>query len=266
MGDNSASSSGSPDTAAPNTAHHSEQEINVLITGFGPFKAQYPINPSWEIARSLPSTLHLPPSARSPGGTKVNLRVHPRAIRVAYAVVDAVVPGLWEGEDNWRPDWGVHIGMAAGREFYSLEKRAAGWGYTVGDVEGCLPDKAGVGGEVLEPGIGVEDVVGVWKGMVGGADVRASEDAGRYLCEYILHGSLGFLRGEEREGKCLFLHVPAGVAEADVERGRRVVLGLVEAVVEVGWEGGEGEQGGEGEKVVVKGFVGGGSVRERVGL
>ncbi|KFY68181.1 hypothetical protein V496_01248 [Pseudogymnoascus sp. VKM F-4515 (FW-2607)] len=31
-----ASSSGSPDTTASNTAHHSEQEINVLITGFGP--------------------------------------------------------------------------------------------------------------------------------------------------------------------------------------------------------------------------------------
>lgn len=196
----------------------------------------------------------------------MNLRVHPRAVRVAYGVVDAVVPGLWEGEDGWRPDWGVHIGMAAGREFYCLEKRAAGWGYTVGDVEGCLPDKEGVQGEVLEPGIGVEEVVGVWKGRVGGADVRASEDAGRYLCEYILNSSLGFLRGGEREGKCLFLHVPAGVAEADVERGRRVVLGLLEAVVEVGWEREEGERGGEGGKGAIKGFVGGGSVRERVGL
>ena len=121
-------------------------------------------------------------------------------------------------------------------------------------------------GEVLEPGIGVEEVVGVWKGRVGGADVRASEDAGRYLCEYILNSSLGFLRGGEREGKCLFLHVPAGVAEADVERGRRVVLGLLEAVVEVGWEREEGERGGEGGKGAIKGFVGGGSVRERVGL
>ncbi|KFY93299.1 hypothetical protein V500_03780, partial [Pseudogymnoascus sp. VKM F-4518 (FW-2643)] len=158
MGDNSASSSGSADTPASDAAHHSEQEINVLITGFGPFKAQYPINPSWEIARSLPSTLRLPPSSRAPGGTKVNLRVHPRAVRVAYSVVDSVVPGLWEGEDGWRPDWGVHIGMAAGREFYCLEKRAAGWGYTVGDVEGCLPDKEGVLGEVLEPGIGVDEV------------------------------------------------------------------------------------------------------------
>ncbi|OBT77993.1 hypothetical protein VF21_03158 [Pseudogymnoascus sp. 05NY08] len=266
MGDNSASSSGSADTSTSDAAHHPEQEINVLITGFGPFKAQYPINPSWEIARSLPSTLRLPPSPRAPGGTKVNLRVHPRAIRVAYAVVESVVPGLWEGEDGWRPDWGVHIGMAAGREFYCLEKRAAGFGYAVGDVEGCLPEKSGVVGEVLEPAIVVEDVVGVWKGRVGGADVRASEDAGRYLCEYILHESLGFLRGGEREGKCLFLHVPAGVKEVDVERGRRVVLGLVEAVVEVGWEGEVRERGGGGEKVAVKGFVGGGSVRERVGL
>ncbi|KFY16198.1 hypothetical protein V492_01500, partial [Pseudogymnoascus sp. VKM F-4246] len=104
MGDNSASSSGSTDTAASDTARHKEQELNVLITGFGPFKAQYPINPSWEIARSLPLTLSLPPSRRAPGGTKVNLRVHPRAVRVAYGVVDTVVPGLWEGEDGWRPD------------------------------------------------------------------------------------------------------------------------------------------------------------------
>jgi pyrrolidone-carboxylate peptidase len=120
-----------------------------------------------------------------------------------------------------------------------------------------LPEKKEAKGEVLEPRVGVEDVVGVWKGRVGGADVRSSEDAGRYLCEYILHSSLGFLRGGGREGKCLFLHVPAAVAEADVERGRRVVLGLVEAVVEVGWEG---------KKEAVKVFVGGGSVREKVGV
>ncbi|KAF3358234.1 hypothetical protein VdG1_03011 [Verticillium dahliae VDG1] len=76
----------------------SQDEFTVLVTGFGPFKAAYPVNPSWEIARRLPS--HLPatsvPAAAADADPStapalplppVRILVHPEAIRVNYQVV-----------------------------------------------------------------------------------------------------------------------------------------------------------------------------------
>jgi pyrrolidone-carboxylate peptidase len=76
--------------------------ISVFVTGFGPFKSQYPVNPSWQIARLLPE--YLPPlrpkaprpsSVSKPEIPPVRILVHPEAVRVNYEVVRDLVPKLW---------------------------------------------------------------------------------------------------------------------------------------------------------------------------
>ena len=94
------------------------------------------MNPSWEIAKSLPP--FLPPSARNSDLSSiashppVRILVHPEPIRVAYKTVRELVPKLWEGR---KIDYAIHIGMASGRKFYSVERRGHRDGYGMRDVD-----------------------------------------------------------------------------------------------------------------------------------
>jgi len=93
------------------------------------------VNPSWEIARSLPP--FLPPTKGTDISSIANLPpvrilVHPEAIRVSYKVVRELVPTLWQGQ---KIDYAVHIGMASGRKFYSVERRGHRDGYVMRDVD-----------------------------------------------------------------------------------------------------------------------------------
>ncbi|KAK1783712.1 hypothetical protein QBC45DRAFT_398611 [Copromyces sp. CBS 386.78] len=83
-----------------NNSYGGEEEINVLITGFGPFKQEYPHNPSWEIASRLPAVLpplraKQPSTVKPPYIPRVNLHVHPEPIHVAYKTVRELIPKLW---------------------------------------------------------------------------------------------------------------------------------------------------------------------------
>ncbi|KAL1837926.1 hypothetical protein VTJ49DRAFT_3246 [Mycothermus thermophilus] len=268
----------------------SEKPINVLITGFAPFKRDYPVNPSWEIARSLPDWL--PPlraktatttSTSSPPPVEippVRLLTHPAPIRVNYKTVRALVPRLWDGdgdapssggekEEDKRPqiDLALHIGMAGPRLFYSIERRGHREGYKMQDVDGeylsdrpeeeeeeddDLPEEedgerggeeegerrkkrwiwAGLPKELLSD-LDVEDVLRRWRGhSPKHMDLRISEDAGRYLCDFIYFSSLAHLYKAGRRRSVLFLHVPSDASEHSVAVGRELVLQLVRAMVE----------------------------------
>lgn len=142
-----------------------QEEFTVLVTGFQvcvavatsphfdvpdgancatlqPFRAEYPINPSWEIARSLPE--YLPalrakdPSSRYAVNTPpVRILVHPEPIRVSYKTVRELVPSLWEETYAGRKiDLVIHIGMAGPRPMYQIESRGHRTGYKSPDVDG----------------------------------------------------------------------------------------------------------------------------------
>jgi pyroglutamyl-peptidase len=66
------------------------------------------------------------------GNPPVRILVHPEAIKVAYKTVRELVPKLWDGR---RIDYAVHIGMASGRRFYSVERRGHRDGYGMEDVD-----------------------------------------------------------------------------------------------------------------------------------
>ena len=63
-------------------------------------------------------------------------------------------------------------------------------------------------------------------------DLRISDDAGRYLCDFIYYSSLAHLWKQQRPRKVLFFHVPAEATERNLETGRELLLNLVRAVVE----------------------------------
>ena len=64
-------------------------------------------------------------------------------------------------------------------------------------------------------------------------DLRPSTDAGYYLCDFTYYTSLleYWRRDPEGERPVMFLHVPGGAGEEDVEKGRKVAVGLIEALV-----------------------------------
>ena len=64
-------------------------------------------------------------------------------------------------------------------------------------------------------------------------DLRPSNNAGHYLCDFTYYACVfEYWRREPRgQRPCMFLHVPSGLEEEDIERGREVALGLIIALV-----------------------------------
>lgn len=64
-------------------------------------------------------------------------------------------------------------------------------------------------------------------------DVRPSYDAGRYLCEFLFFSCLTeyWRRDKEAKRPCAFLHVPRDDSKEGVERGVKVTLGLLVALI-----------------------------------
>jgi len=58
-----------------------------------------------------------------------------------------------------------------------------------------------------------------------------SEDAGRYLCDFIYFSSLAHLTKKDEERRVVFLHVPVGVSEDAIKTGVDVTIELIRAMV-----------------------------------
>ncbi|KAI6250561.1 Pyroglutamyl-peptidase 1 [Erysiphe necator] len=230
----------------------SDQEISVLITGFAPFYENSSVNSSWEIARKLPSHLYAQTNTSNDGGKdlsrdatekthSVQIFVYPEPIKVAYKTVRELVPKLW---DSRKIDFMIHIGMAANRNYYSIERRAHRDGYLMLDVD-CMacPDLTertaqgknwiwyGLPEEILSE-IHVYDTCNRWRALTSGIDVRISEDAGRYLCDFIYYSSLAELTKRGQPKKVIFLHVPEETDDASISTGINVTIQLIKAIVQ----------------------------------
>ncbi|KAF0332653.1 hypothetical protein GQ607_000669 [Colletotrichum asianum] len=263
----------------------SHDEFTVLVTGFGPFKVQYPVNPSWEIAHSLPA--YLPPlRAKNPKDhpsettttttsrplPPVRILVHPEAIRVNYQTVRHLVPQLWDPATHPRIDAVVHIGMAGPRLFYSVERRGHRDGYAFPDVDGNrLEDEErrkeqGEGWvwygcpDEIETEFDLGDVLGRWKAhSPDRSDLRISEDAGHYLCDFIYFSSLAHLWKQQKHRRVVFLHVPSDASEEAVATGTELTIQLIRSIAESELEkrrnkGAQsaGEVVGESDKIAVE--------------
>lgn len=149
----------------------------MFLTGFGPF-GSIRDNPSAVLARSCGAPYEILP--------------------VAFSSVEAFL----DARDFSRIDALLMIGVAAGRNCLSLETTARNVCGDVADVEGI---RRGPG--PIEPG-GPDSMIGtLWEpallDQVSG-DVETSDDAGKYLCNFIYYRALQKLP-RLRIG---FLHVP----------------------------------------------------------
>ncbi|OKL61117.1 hypothetical protein UA08_03462 [Talaromyces atroroseus] len=128
------------------TAIPVSQSINVLVTGFGPFRS-FDVNASSLIAQSLPSSFTLPPKepvsigdTAIPAPREVRVHVHPEPIKVSYATIHSQIPVILDDfartHNGNRPDLIVHIGIASTRKYYSVETQAHRDNYRIPDVDG----------------------------------------------------------------------------------------------------------------------------------
>jgi len=173
----------------------------------------------------------------------VRILVHPEEIKVAYKSVRPLVPKLWESQ---KIDYMIHIGMATGRRYYSVERRGHRDGYTMKDVDGELLGDTerrkeegenwiwhGLPDELLSD-TNVDDIWRRWRTALPEFDLRVSEDAGRYLCDFIYYSSLAYLYKRDEEKRVVFLHVPVNADEAAIQKGVDITTELIRAMVQSG--------------------------------
>lgn len=225
--------------------------ITVLVTGFGAFQYRYPINPSYEITRHLPSIL--PRAAAT--GQRIRIIAYAAPIRVSYSEVREFVPVL-HNTLRGVVDLVLHLGMASGRKHYTAEVFAHRDDYGKNrDVDGEVlraEDGAVHYGDcpaVMTTGLDCEDVLRKWRGNVSSlpveapaarADCQLSEDAGHYLCDFIYFNSLAWYGrrsgkldgGKASDRPVMFLHVPAECDAETLETGHQVTVALIEAMVD----------------------------------
>jgi pyrrolidone-carboxylate peptidase len=266
----------------PSLSSADSDDINVLVTGFGPFKTNL-VNASFLIASSLPPSLTFTvpqSSSAAPEGPttahRVFIHVHPNPIPVAYSTVQSTVPSIVDDyaktHGGQRPDIVIHMGIAATRQYYSVETKAHRDSYLMSDIEGRSGYEAGEkrwraldlppvlqAGRSTDP-LSISDIaegthdqvvtpssqavqsswnphppnhklLNIWKSFAPGADVRLSEDAGRYLCEFIFYTSLAhaFKQGQDRN--VVFLHVPGSYNDQAIQTGREVTIALIKALI-----------------------------------
>ncbi|KAJ2821604.1 hypothetical protein IWW50_004569, partial [Coemansia erecta] len=179
---------------------------HALITGFEPFGTPRPSdNRSWEVVKCLDR------QTIEAGDTTVVCHCH--RLPVSYDEVSMLVPRLHLSNEF---SIVVHCGAGAAGEI-RLEKRAHRTGYvrpgnkgpTDLPPNGCVPGYEGA--DELVTSIDVDGLTAQLAGQ-GWHNVRASSDAGRYLCEFTFYTSLA--EGETTHParqltapKTLFVHV-----------------------------------------------------------
>lgn len=241
--------SGANGTSEPN-GHHT-RVFTILVTGFGPFQEKFPVNPSFEITKRLPGQL----PAASPNHTAVRIIKHPSPIRVAFDTVRDLIPKL-HTDHAGTIDAILHIGMASGRKYYCIERYAHRDGYVKNkDLDGKIPPSDEGSTRFADcpakmtTSLDYDNVLLHWQTNVLGlpedrpgcdSEVKESQDAGHYLCDYIYFNSLahtgrqiGNMEGGGRTARpVLFMHVPAESNGDMLERGTAIATELIRAIAD----------------------------------
>jgi pyroglutamyl-peptidase len=191
-----------------------EDEPVVLLTGFEPFGARRPANPSWEGIKELDGKV-----------------LHGRRLVCREMKVDWGAPYLHLSEwvDELHPAAVISFGQGGSTEF-AIETLARNQRGNIPDNRGQLPPSPKVfadGPDEYQATIDAESLVKALGDNAG--PVRISTNAGQYLCEEALY-TLEYLKAQNRiTGDVLFCHVPPLGARID---GREVDAAYVQRFVE----------------------------------
>ncbi|CAL1272399.1 unnamed protein product [Larinioides sclopetarius] len=161
----------------------------VLVTGFGPFR-NHSENSSWLTVKEL---LNL---------NITDFNIIAKELPVEYEFVSKAVPELWE---KHKPKLVVHCGMSEQARCITLEKVAYNADYHGCDIKGQVPQLNSCcenGPEKLSTAIDIDSVLEDVASSEVCVKAVASENAGRYLCEFTFYTSLKVNRN------AAFVHVP----------------------------------------------------------
>uniref|UniRef100_A0A1B6HXA1 Pyroglutamyl-peptidase I n=1 Tax=Homalodisca liturata TaxID=320908 RepID=A0A1B6HXA1_9HEMI len=170
-----------------------EARNTVIVTGFGPFQ-NHNINASWEAVRLLPST-----------GIEsdLNICLVTEQIPVSYNDVGTKIPKLW---NSYKPLLVVHVGVSHLARKITLEQAAQKSGYDRQDIYGQTPacNECCVGSTpLIRSGLDINQLSNTINSTSETVQTCLSDDAGRYLCEYIYYTSLSI-----DKTRSIFVHVP----------------------------------------------------------
>jgi pyroglutamyl-peptidase len=187
----------------------------ILITGFGPFPGA-PFNPTQQLVARLAAL-------RRPAFADIVRIAH--IFPVSYSAVDRELPRLLA---QHRPDALLMFGLAARTPFLRVETRARNavtqlWP----DAEHSRVRPAAIvrGAEAASFGPHTRHLLRA--AIRTGIDVRASRDAGRYLCNYLCWRGIEASRAPEGPALAAFVHVP--LTAPDTASHRMTLPQLVDA-------------------------------------
>ena len=186
----------------------------LLLTGFGPFPGA-PVNPTEALVKTLACT-HLP---------RTKLFTH--VFATSYAAVDRELPTLL---GRYRPDALLMFGLAAATPHLRIETRARNALSLLPDVDGSVP-----AAREIAPGhastLRLPTPSRALLAAARRADVPAalSDDAGDYLCNYLCWRAALATRGPGGPHLAAFVHMPEGLAPADLARAGNRLLAAIAA-------------------------------------
>ena len=197
------------------------QDCPILVTGFGPFH-NILINASWVAVQELAEM-----AVYNPDRTPCKLEI--REIPVEYETVSSTVPQLWK---DLHPRLCVHVGVSP-YDCIKIEEVAKNAIYDKLDVTWRCPDSQRCvpgGPSLIKTQVDVQSVVKHVMSTQTEVTVSTSDDAGRYLCDFIYYTSL-----HHGDAPVIFIHVPP-LNEPYSSTQIAVTLKLIIETILTNWE------------------------------
>uniref|UniRef100_A0A5B7BPD5 Putative pyroglutamyl-peptidase 1-like protein n=1 Tax=Davidia involucrata TaxID=16924 RepID=A0A5B7BPD5_DAVIN len=207
------------------------KSVTIHVTGFKKFQGVAE-NPTETIVSNLKNFVERRglPSSVTLGSCTVLETAGDGARPVLYKIMESGV-SRENNLSNEQIIW-IHLGVNSGAVKFAIERQA------VNEATFCCPDELGWQPQQLpivlgdggisrtrETSCSIEAILQCLKKK--GYDVTVSDDAGRYVCNYVYYHSLWF--AEQKGHKSLFVHVPL-FSRIDEETQMQFAASLLEAI------------------------------------
>ncbi|CAN6976352.1 unnamed protein product [Brassica rapa subsp. trilocularis] len=222
-----------PDEELEEMGSEGPKAVTIHVTGFKRFLGVSE-NPTEKIANNLKSYVEKRglPSGLSLGSCTVLETAGEGAKSQLYQVLESSVA---VSEDNKNSNGTVvwlHLGVNSGAEKFAIERQAVNEAhFRCPDQLGWQPQRIPIvfeDGSIVkakETTCSTESIFNLLKNK--GFDVVQSDDAGRFVCNYVYYHSLRF--AEQKGHKSLFVHVPL-FSKIDEDTQMQFVVSLLEAI------------------------------------
>jgi len=192
------------------------KKTRIVLTGFGPFPG-VPKNPTETLLGMIQKEI--------------------KRDDVEFDVFEVSAKGSTEQLERLRKIadaetiW-IHLGVNMGIHRFNLEEKAYNCAnFRCPDQRGALLKNEKIvktDSDAMKTSLPLEDICGQMVSL--GHDVTISQDAGRYLCNYVYMKSLYYCRKKYSHGKCVFVHVPS-FRSISLEKQCKFILDLADALL-----------------------------------